>query len=113
MQEVTTTTVQFPSMESKDVLTEILRDGAQALLVQAVEAEVGEWIDRHTHLTDGNGHRQVVRNGHLPKRKINTGVGQVKIEQPRVHDRRGDEAAEKLPRRSCRRIFARPRVSKS
>jgi len=96
MQEVTTTTVQFPSMESKDVLTEILRDGAQALLVQAVEAEVAEWIDRHAHLTDGNGHRQVVRNGHLPKRKITTGVGQVEIEQPRVHDRREAEAAEKF-----------------
>ena len=96
MQEVTTTTVQFPSMESKDVLTEILRDGAQALLVQAVEAEVAEWIDRHADLTDGNGHRQVVRNGHLPKRKITTGVGQVEIEQPRVHDRRGAEAGEKF-----------------
>ena len=96
MQEVTTTTVQFPSMGSKDVLTEILRDGAQALLIQAVEAEVAEWIERHADLKDANGPRQVVRNGHLPKRKITTGVGQVEVEQPRVHDRRGAKAAEKF-----------------
>lgn len=96
MQEVTTTSVSFPSTEAKDVLTEILREGAQTLLVQAIEAEVADWIDRHAHFTDENGHRLVVRNGRLPKREITTGVGQVEIEQPRVHDRRGDEAAEKF-----------------
>ena len=96
MQEVTTTTVAFPSSEAKDVLTEILREGAQTLLVQAVEAEVAQWIDAHRHVKDSNGHRQVVRNGRLPKRKITTGVGQVEIEQPRVHDRRPPEEAEKF-----------------
>jgi putative transposase len=96
MQEVTTTAVSFPSTAARDVLTEILREGAQTLLVQAIEAEVADWIDRHAHLTDDKGHRLVVRNGRLPKREITTGVGQVEIEQPRVHDRRGDEAAEKF-----------------
>ena len=96
MQEVTRTTVEFPITEATDVLTGILREGAQTLLAQAVEVEVAQWIDRHAHLKDENGHRQVVRNGHLPKRKITTGVGQVEIEQPRVHDRRDAEAAEKF-----------------
>ena len=96
MQEVNTTSVSLPSTAAKDVLTEILREGAQTLLVQAVEAEVADWIDRHAHLTDEKGHRLVVRNGRLPKRQITTGVGQVEIEQPRVHDRRGAEAAEKF-----------------
>ena len=96
MQEVTTTAVSFPSSETKDVLTEILREGAQTLLVQAIEAEVADWIDRHTHFTDDKGHRLVVRNGRLPKRQITTGVGQVEIQQPRVHDRRGEEATEKF-----------------
>ena len=72
MQEVITKTVEFPSAEATDVLTEILREGAQTLLVQAVEAEVGEWIDRHAHLKDEKGHQQVVRNGRLPDRKITT-----------------------------------------
>ena len=55
MQEVTTRTVSFPSAEPKDVLTEILREGAQTLLVQAIEAEVTEWIERHADLTDEAG----------------------------------------------------------
>ena len=70
------------------MLTEILRDGAQRLLSQAVEAEVDTWIESHKHLTDERGRRHVVRNGHLPKRGIITGVGSVEVTQPRVHDRR-------------------------
>ena len=59
------------------------------MLAQAIEAEVAEWIEQHAHVTDEQGRRQVVRNGRLPERKIVTGVGEVAIEQPRVHDRRG------------------------
>lgn len=96
MQEVTTTSVSLPSAEAKDVLSEILQEGAQTLLTQAIEAEVADWIDRHAHLMDEKGHRLVVRNGRLPKRRITTGVGQVEVQQPRVHDRRGEEATEKF-----------------
>jgi len=101
MQEVTTKTVEFPSTTlsatgATDVLTEILRHGAQTLLAQAVEVEVAEWIDGHAHLKDENGHQQVVRNGRLPERKITTGLGQVDIRQPRVHDRRKKGTAEKF-----------------
>ena len=42
MQEVSTTTVSFPSTASKDVLTEVLRQGAQAMLTTAIEAEVAQ-----------------------------------------------------------------------
>ena len=93
MQEVTTTTFAFPST-SRDTLTEILRQGAQAMLSSAIEAEVAEWIEGHEHLRDNRGHRQVVRNGYLPERSITTGIGPVKIRQPRVHDRRAKDAAE-------------------
>lgn len=93
MQEVTTTSFAFPST-SRDTLSEILRQGAQAMLTTAIEAEVAEWIDSHRHLQDARGHRQVVRNGYLPERSITTGVGPVKVRQPRVHDRRTGETAE-------------------
>ena len=93
MQEVTTTTFAFPST-SRDVLSEILREGAQQMLTTAIEAEVAEWIEAHRHLQDSGGHRQVVRNGYLPERSITTGVGPVKVRQPRVHDRRTRDAAE-------------------
>lgn len=93
MQEVTTPTVTFPST-SRDVLSEILREGAQQMLATAIEAEVAEWIEVHRHLQDSRGHRQVVRNGHLPRRTITTGIGPVEVRQPRVADRRRGEGAE-------------------
>jgi putative transposase len=85
-----------PLPESQDVLTEVLRLGAQKLLAQAIEAEVADWIDRHQGCQDAQGHRQVVRNGHLPARTITTGVGPVEVQQPRVHDRRPPEHREKF-----------------
>ena len=93
MQEVTTTSVAFPST-SRDALTEILCQGAQAMLTTAIEAEVAQWIGEHEHLGDERGHRQVVRNSYLPERSITTGIGPVKIRQPRVHDRRASDEAE-------------------
>ena len=69
------------------VLEEIARRGAQQMLAQAMEAEVAEFIDKHADKVDQNGHRQVVRNGHLPARELITGIGRVPIKQPRVDDR--------------------------
>ena len=93
MRESISSTIALPAASSRDVLTTILREGAQRMLAQAIEAEVSEWIDDHAHLTDKAGHRQVVRNGHLPKRTITTGVGPVEVQQPRVLDRRNAEEA--------------------
>jgi transposase-like protein len=94
MPESTKAVVSLPAATSQDVLSGILRDGAQRLLAQAIEAEVAEWIDAHQHLQDQAGHRQVVRNGHLPERTLLTGVGPVKVRQPRVLDRRPAPEAE-------------------
>ena len=94
MPESSNPTLALPATTSRDVLTDILRAGAQQLLAQAIEAEMAEWIDTHQHVTNAAGHRQVVRNGHLPQRTILTGVGAVEVEQPRVLDRRRDEEAE-------------------
>jgi hypothetical protein len=63
------------------------------MLTRAIEAEVQEWIGEHEHRRDERGHRQVVRNGYLPERWI-TGIGPVKVRQPRVHDRRAKDEAE-------------------
>ena len=93
MEEGTTTSFAFPST-SRDVLTKILREGAQQMLTTAIEAEVAEWIDSHRHLADERGHRQVVRNGYLPEREIITGLGSLQVRQPRVHDRRTGEERE-------------------
>jgi transposase-like protein len=75
-------------------LSEILRAGAQRLLTQAIEDEVTDWIESRANLTNEAGHRQVVRNGRLPKRAILTGLGPMEVEQPRVLDRRPKDEAE-------------------
>jgi transposase-like protein len=71
----------------EDPLTEVLRSGAQALLAQAVEAEVAAFLGRHGDLKTGDGHARVVRHGHLPEREILTGIGPVAVRQPRIRDR--------------------------
>ena len=77
-----------PLPGSKDVLTDILRQGAQQLLAQAIEAEVQEWLEQRTECRDERGRQQVVRNGYMKERTLLTGVGEVKVDQPRVRDRR-------------------------
>src|SRR5467141_1172192 len=57
-----------------DSLTEILRSGARALLTQAVEAEVAEFLAKHTDLKTETGQQRVVRHGHLPEREILRGA---------------------------------------
>jgi putative transposase len=71
----------------EDPLTEILRNGARALLAQAVEAEVAEFLGKHADLKTEDGLQRVVRHGHLPEREVMTGIGPVAVRQPRVRDR--------------------------
>lgn len=73
-----------------DALTEVLRRGARELLQQAVEAEVAEAIAQFAELKDEQGRQRVVRNGYLPERTIQTGIGKVPVRAPRVRDRVGE-----------------------
>jgi putative transposase len=57
----------------EDALTEVLRNGARALLAQAIEAEVAEFLDKHRDLRTEDGRQRVVRHGHLPEREGDDG----------------------------------------
>ena len=70
-----------------DQLTDILRNGARALLAQAVEAEVAGFLAKHAQCKTQDGRARVVRHGHLPEREVMTGIGPVAVRQPRVRDR--------------------------
>jgi transposase-like protein len=72
-----------------DPLTEVLRNGARALLAQAVEAEVAALLSCHADKLTDDGRQRLVRHGHLPERKIVTGIGPVAVRCPRVRDRAG------------------------
>jgi len=77
------------AQQARDALTEVLREGAQRMLAQAVEVEVEEFISEHAQVVDPQGRRRVVRNGYLPERQIQTGVGAVEVKAPRVRDKSG------------------------
>ncbi len=89
-----TEAVECPAESPRDVLTEVLRQGAQQMLAVAILAEADAYVEAHNHLLDEDGHRLVVRNGYLPRRAILTGLGQVEVQQPRVRDRRPPEERE-------------------
>ena len=94
MQKSTTTDTALAMDSSgeaaRDVLTEILRHGAQQMLARAIENEVAEYVATYAHERDAQGARRVVRNGHMPARSILTGLGPVEVARPRVNDRRVD-----------------------
>jgi putative transposase len=76
--------------EVRDTLTEVLREGARTLLAQAIEAEVAEFLAGHADERDASGRMRLVRNGHLPERTVQTGIGAVAVKAPRVRDRTGE-----------------------
>jgi len=78
------------------VIDEILRDGARRALQAAIEREVEEYIERNRRDLDESGHRLVVRNGHHPPRKIQSGNGMIEVQQPRVNDKRVDEQGRRI-----------------
>ncbi|MFH0824668.1 MAG: IS256 family transposase [Pseudomonadota bacterium] len=96
MNNDSTPIIEFPGGGTKDILTRILREGARTLLAQAVEAEVEEWIEARSGITDETGRKQVVRNGHMPERSVLTGLGEIPVRKPRVRDRRENDERERF-----------------
>ena len=78
-----------PEEERTDPLTDLLRTGAQQLIASAVEAELHELLEHYADSKDEQGRQVVVRNGYLPAREIQTGIGAVKVKVPKVRDRSG------------------------
>ena len=74
---------------AEDVLGELLKNGAKQLLAQAVEAELNELLDKHNDQKLDDGRQAVVKNGFLPERTIQTGLGDIPVKIPKVRDRSG------------------------
>ena len=79
--------INNPETFIDDPLTGILRQGARDLLAQALEMEIETVLNQYKDLKDQGGHQRVVRNGYLPERQIQTGIGPVSVEAPRIRDR--------------------------
>lgn len=74
--------------EGLQSLDEIAREGARRMLVEALEAEVEDYVERNRGERDEGGCARVVRNGKARVRKVTVGSGTVEVEAPRVDDRR-------------------------
>lgn len=83
-------------IKGQSPLEQTLREGARQMLVQAIEAEVSEYVEAHRGEVDGNGRRLVVRNGYAQQRTLVTGVGTLEVRAPRVEDKRIDEQGRKF-----------------
>ena len=75
--------------EPVDALTDLLRQGARALIQEAVEAELETFLAAFADKRLEDGRRAVVRNGHQPERTIQTGIGEVPVSVPKARDRSG------------------------
>ena len=69
-------------------LDELARRGAQRMLALALQTEVDEYIRHHGSERDEKGHALVVRNGRSQERTIQCGAGELKMQAPRVYDKR-------------------------
>lgn len=76
--------------ESLDPLTELLRAGARQLIAQAVETELQELLAAHAGRLLADGRAGVVRNGYLPEREIQTGLGPITVRIPKVRVKTGE-----------------------
>ena len=76
-----------PEVNSVDPLTELLRTGARKLIADAVEAELQALLSQYADFKDNHGRQLVVRNGYLPEREIQTGIGLVTVKVPKIRDK--------------------------
>jgi len=72
-----------------DILTNLARQGAIQMLAKGIELEVQSFIEQNQS-TLPNGHNKLIRNGYLPERTIQTGIGEVPVQVPRVRDKSGE-----------------------
>jgi transposase-like protein len=87
--------INKPERFINDPISDILREGARSLLAQALETEIDIFLNQYKDLRDENGLQRIVRNGYLPERRIQTGIGPVPVDVPRVRDRQ-QQTAERI-----------------
>ena len=97
---MTKTTFTEPAVHPCDVvddpLTEVLRSGAQRLLVQAIEAEAEAFLALMAGWKLEDGRARFVRHGHGPERNIQTGIGAVPVQRTKIRDRGAGETEARI-----------------
>src|SRR3954454_12676923 len=92
-------------------LDELAREGARRMIATALEAEVGEYVERFADERGEDGKRLVVRNGRARERRVTIGSGTVALQAPRVNDKRVDPESGERQRVTSRLLPAYARRS--
>ena len=91
MVKLTTEDMEEQVSEITASLDELAREGARRMIAAALELEVEQYVNALRHLRDEEGHALVVRNGKSHhERTVQLGAGTIRIQAPRVDDRRSD-----------------------
>lgn len=84
------TIIEFAGRDAvSDPLTDLLRKGARELLQTAVEAELDAFLAEYAKHRTPEGQAAVVRNGHHPERAVQTGIGPVTMQIPKLRSKTG------------------------
>src|SRR6056297_3763914 len=95
--EKTTDIIALRQPESvDDPLTEIARDGARRMLAAALRAEADAFVAEYAEDLLPDGRQRVVRHGYGPERSIQTGIGALDVQRPKVRDRAAAPDEEKV-----------------
>ena len=70
-----------------DPLTELAREGARRMLAEALKAEADAFVASFADERLEDGRQRVVRHGFGPERQIQTGIGALDVQRPKVRDR--------------------------
>jgi transposase-like protein len=79
-----------------DPIIDILRTGARKLLAEGIEDEIEGFLSQDRNRKDDLNHQRVVRNGYLPEREIQTGIGPIPVKVPRTRDSQTDQDSEPI-----------------
>ena len=83
-----TTILPFRQSETiVDPLTELAREGARRMLAEALKAEADAFVASFADERLDDGRQRIVRHGFGPERQIQTGIGAVPVQRPKVRDR--------------------------
>lgn len=91
MLKLTTNEQDTPEIECGSLLDELVREGARKMIMEALELEVAEYVDRCQSARDELGNAMIVRNGRANERRLLTGAGSVTVKAPRINDKRPGE----------------------
>jgi putative transposase len=86
------TVVPLRQPEGQDLLSTMLREGAQRLIAEALQAEFDEFLSQFAEQHDEHGRAAVVRNGLQPLRELLTGLGPIGVRIPKTRSRTADSA---------------------